>query len=718
MSHLFFGIVRHRRMVIVASVVITAVATALASTVRVDYSVEQFFPTWGDERAVFDEYRRIFPREDAQVAFFLETRAGLDARSLRVLERVAESFREAGIEEIVWAGLIPGVREAVEGGGGGWTPAPGAAAAHPLAGWVWNDDGSVHVVQGVLPPALNRDAARRGVEDQLTGRLEAMEIEGRWALSGTPVLRAQIPELLALDQTLFLGGGIALFFVFLYGFFRRLGQVLVSLAAVVPAYLVTLAAMAVMGKQITLLTSFIPIVILVVGICDTTHILLRWRHLRGRGAPQEGAVVEAFGELAGSCFFTSLTTAIGFASLMATGIGIVADFGLFAALAILCTFAFSMTLLPALLASGRAQAPDASRRPPPAPAPGLGLVRRARRAAIRRSWWVLPAFGVTAVAGLVMGSGISIDTYLVDDLKEESRIIQDLRWIEGAGFGLFQTNLFLRGDASSLTNPEMLTWIRRFQDRVEAEPLVTGTLGLPDLAEVGLEDAALSDWLYRPDLQAAQVVVVVRDAGSRQTLPFLERMDDWLRANPPPVGAADLTGTVRMAHTFSFHVLRSFGPSILLALGVIWMVMSLLFRSARMGLLAMIPNVFPLLVLLGVMALAGVALKPSTILIFSIAFGIAVDDSIHLMGRFQHLHRSRGWAPRRALRGAIRDTGPALVLSTLVVGGGFLLLLVSQFQVLFLVGLLTAVTAATALVADLFLLPALLQWSFKPERAA
>jgi predicted RND superfamily exporter protein len=169
-----------------------------------------------------------------------------------------------------------------------------------------------------------------------------------------------------------------------------------------------------------------------------------------------------------------------------------------------------------------------------------------------------------------------------------------------------------------------------------------------------------------------------------------------------------VTGTVVMAHTFSSHVLRSFGPSILLTLVLIWLIMTLLFRSMRLGLGALVPNVFPLVVLAGAMVALGVSLKPSSILVFSIAFGIAVDDSIHLMGRFGHL-LARGHSRERALRRALRDTGPALVMSTVVVSAGFSLLLLSRFQLLHLVGLLTATTAMAALVADLFLFPALLR---------
>lgn len=121
-----------------------------------------------------------------------------------------------------------------------------------------------------------------------------------------------------------------------------------------------------------------------------------------------------------------------------------------------------------------------------------------------------------------------------------------------------------------------------------------------------------------------------------------------------------------------------------------------------LGLLALVPNSFPLVALIGVMALLDVALMPSSILVFPLAFGIAVDDSIHLMGRFTHLVRS-GLGRGRVARAAIRETGPALVMSTVVVITGFALLLVSRFELLHLVGLLSAVTAVTALLGDLVL---------------
>jgi predicted RND superfamily exporter protein len=681
----------------IGAVVVVAALTA-ASGVRVDYSVEQFFPTWGQERAIFDEYRATFLGEDAQVAFFLATPDGLDAPSREILDDVARAFESRGIRDVQWPGGVEVV---------------GPLGEHPLYGGVLsNPDGTVHAVQGRLAAEENHDAGRRAVVGALTDDIEALGIERRWSLSGVPVIRAQVPELLEVDQTVLLGGGIVLFFVLLALYFRHLGLALIGLAAVLPGYAVTLAVMALTDTPVTILTSFIPIVILVVGVCDTTHLLEHWCRARAGGADRVEAVSRTFAALAVSCFFTSVTTALGFASLAATGIGVVADFGLFTALAVMTTYLFTVSVLPALMALVR----SAPRRPTRPRGPIGGLVRASRRVLAAGSPAVLGGFALVGLGALALGSTLQIDTYLVDDLKDDARIKQDMRWIEASGFGLFQTNLYVRADADSLVTPEMVAWMARFEEAVADEDLVVAGYGLPDLERAAgvpvahlarLRPRQVPDWMLNREQGAAQVMLTVRDGGSRRTLAFLERADDFLVNDPPPYGTADLTGTVRMAHTFSFHVLRSFGPSIALALVLIWLVMAVLFRSARMGLVAMVPNVFPLVVLAGAMAVLGVPLKPSTILVFSIAFGIVVDDSIHLMSRYTHL-RAQGRSDGRALRGALRQTGPALVLSTVVVSTGFSLLMLSRFELLFLLGLLTAITALTALAVDMLALPALL----------
>ncbi len=491
-----------------------------------------------------------------------------------------------------------------------------------------------------------------------------------------------------------------------------------------------------------MLTGFIPIIVLVVGGSDIVHLLTRYRGLRASGGDNAGAIVASFAELATPCFYTSLTTAIGFLSLVGTRIGIVIDFGVFTALAIFLTYAFSMTLLPVLLTLYRRERLDSR---------GLEarwisrVVGRAAALALRPSWKLTIGFALTGLVGLGLALSLRVDSYLIDDLKKSAAVRRDLIWVEENGFGIYQVVLFLRQtDERPLHHPDALRWIADFQRFVGSEPVVVNSFGLPDLlrplrraatdgardeatlpasleeasqliflAELG--DAAVFEDVYRELEGEAQVIVSVRDAGSRLMLPFLARVDRYLDEHPLPVGVAYSTGTVKLIQNYSAQVLKNFGPSLLIAVLLICGVMSFMFRSLRQGLVGLVPNFFPLLTLLAVMKLAGFALKPSTILVCSIAFGLAVDSTIHVLGRFRQVIGA-GWSLRTALERSVRDTGPAIVMTTVVVSAGFSLLMASRFEVLFLVGLMTVVSAVAAVAADLYLFPALIAAAWHPSK--
>ena len=159
-------------------------------------------------------------------------------------------------------------------------------------------------------------------------------------------------------------------------------------------------------------------------------------------------------------------------------------------------------------------------------------------------------------------------------------------------------------------------------------------------------------------------------------------------------------------------IVGGFGGSLALAALLIVLLMAWRFRSLAQGLVALVPNALPLVALLGVMRLGGFDVKPSTLLVFSVAFGVAVDDTIHLLGRVSALLRE-GRSVDEAIDAGLRTTGRALLLTSVVLGGGFAVLLASDFQFLFLVGLMTAVAVVVALLADLLVYPALLRWSLR-----
>ena len=219
-----------------------------------------------------------------------------------------------------------------------------------FSGLLWNEDQSVFTVSGYLEPELNTHERRTEIEEAVTEALETIDDAAtRATLAGVPVFRARIPKMLEVDQALFLGGGFLVFCGILFYFFRHLGHVMLCLTSVFPAYLCAVALLGLSGRSISILTSFIPIIVLVVGVSDAIHLLARYRHNRSEVGDNEEAIARTFSELSVACFYTSATTAIGFLSLVGTRIGIIMEFGFFTAVAILLTYVFSMTLLPALL---------------------------------------------------------------------------------------------------------------------------------------------------------------------------------------------------------------------------------------------------------------------------------------------------------------------------------------------------------------------------------
>lgn len=762
LSVLFQKLVRHRRTVLVVTAIVAGVAAIGATRTRVDYGVEHFFLPAGPEREAFDRYRKSFPQEDTRITLFWEPRGTPSLRMYRDMERAARVFEEMGLKNVRWLGTARVAVSQPLGDDSALSLLPlialesstdssiaRALTRHRrdplLQGFLWDTAQTVFAIHGDIAPELNRDPERRLLEEDLTSRLGSLELsDAQIILGGLPVSRSRAPKLLAQDlQFLALVAFLLSGLVLLY-FLRNAIQVLLMLASVVPAYLCTIGLMGFLGKPITVLTSFIGIIVLVVGMSDSVHLVVEFRHRLTAGGTVRKAVRETFATFAIPCFYTCLTTAIGFGGLMTTRIGIVVDFGAFTSLAILLTYVFSMTLLPVALSfSSRRVFDDRGLS-----APWLRwLVASAVRGARGTSIATVALFVLVAGAALSLGLKLRVNTLLIDDIRDDTAIMRDIRWIERHGFGLFQLAVHLKQTgAQPLHHPDALRWMQEFRTFTRQEPVVQQTMALPDLlvplrrslmgtspddhglpasvqqaAQLVLiaemDDPELVRSVYLEQQGEAQVIVTVRDTGSIAMTPFLERVDQYLLAHPVPDGQAVKTGTVVMINSFTAQLLRNLGPSVIGDIVLISLVLIWLFRSVRVGLFAVIPNVFPLLVLMGALQIGGFDLKPSTILVFSIAYALAVDNTVHLLSRFLAVVRSApARSPESALEDTLRAAGPSVVMTSLVVTAGFAVLTLSQFQVLFLIGLMTVVSGVAELAGDLYLLPHLLRLAAKRTR--
>ena len=729
-----------------------------ARAVRVDYSAEQFLVFEGDAQEVFEQYKEHFPREDLQVSAFLETTGPFTTDDYQTLEQLANAFTNAGLDPVRWIGATDFIQEVVIDGESAvefvrledQSDVSDATLQtileprreHPLfMGTLWNQDLTVFGVHGYLAPTENNDAHRREVTAALQSTIvDLSETSGRIVLSGLPVLRTTIPLALEADMTRLLGIGIIISFIILWLYFRRFSIAVLCFAGVVPAIVLTLGLMGYAGQSISVLTSVVPIVILVVALSDATHLVVGTREAWRNGRTISEAVVHTFTSLSRSCFFTSLTTALGFAGLIATRNHLIGEFGVLSALAVIVAYLVTLTLLPALLAFTKDLGPHQEW----GERLWQGILTRVESLLQLPVVWPSAAFGLLLAVGLIAGSQLRVEAYIIDDLKERDTILEELRWIENEGFGLFQINVYLDQESDEGHSLEMLQWIEEFQAFVEEDPAVLGSVGLPQIvnelgtaygtqpagsdptSEIGSaevrtkqeiaellflaeleDDDALRD-VYLRDAGVGQMIVLVKDQGSQVLSPLTARVEDRLQSHPPPTGRATATGTVKLTTVLWEQLISRFVPGIAFSIVLVWLALSWMFRSVWLGLLAVVPNLVPLVLLLGLMGLGGFDLKPSNILVFAIAFGIVADDTIHFLGALARNLRSSNQI-HTVLAQTIREVGPALVLVTVVVVAGFTALMASRFQALFLIGFLTASAAVLALLADLVGFPALLR---------
>ena len=734
-----------------------------ARAVRVDYSAEQFLVFEGDAQEVFEQYKEHFPREDLQVSAFLETTGPFTTDDYQTLEQLANAFTNAGLDPVRWIGTTDFIQEVVIDGESAvefvrledQSDVSDATLQtileprreHPLfMGTLWNQDLSVFGVHGYLAPTENNDAHRREVTAALQSTIvDLSETSGRIVLSGLPVLLTTIPLALEADMTRLLGIGIIISFIILWLYFKRFSIALLCFAGVVPAIVLTLGLMGYAGQSISVLTSVVPIVILVVALSDATHLVVGTREAWRNGLTISDAVVHTFTNLSRSCFFTSLTTALGFAGLIATRNHLIGEFGVLSALAVIVAYLVTLTLLPALLAFTKDLGPHQEW----GERLWQGILTRVESLLQLPVVWPSAAFGLLLAVGLIAGSQLRVEAYIIDDLKERDTILEELRWIEDEGFGLFQINVYLDQESDEGHSPEMLQWIEEFQAFVEEDPAVLGSVALPQIvnelgtaygtqpvgsdptSEIGSaevrtrreiaellflaeleDDDALRD-VYLRDAGVGQMIVLVKDQGSQVLSPLTARVEDRLQSHPPPTGRATATGTVKLTTVLWEQLISRFVPGIAFSIVLVWLALSWMFRSVWLGLLAVVPNLVPLVLLLGLMGLGGFDLKPSNILVFAIAFGIVADDTIHFLGALARNLRSSNQI-HAVLAQTIREVGPALVLVTVVVVAGFTALMASRFQALFLIGLLTASAAVLALLADLVGFPALLRIVARP----
>jgi uncharacterized protein len=507
--------------------------------------------------------------------------------------------------------------------------------------------------------------------------------------------------------------------------FRTFRGVLISLSAPGAAVVFFLGLSTRLGS-ISLIEIAVPGLLLVIGLCDAVHLVCAFEETRREVADRHEAVVQTMAHVGSACLWTSFTTALGFLSLLTADHAAVRDLALTAAVGVGIAFLTVVTVVPLLLALWPARKP----------APTVFWVARVTRALGAPAGRVA-ALGFLALS-LVGLTRLTVNSRWIEELPPSNEVARELHWYEDRIGGLLSIELHVRGP---LDAPGSIRAIEALQRTVCQEDGVTRAesytlwvreilTGNPGATDTQLRAAVamlkgvgelFPRHLLTPDFSEGRVCFSARDMSTQRYL-HLKDVLDREAAKLPAHLTAEVAGYERMAHESSRLVVTTMLRGFVLTLVSVCVLIGLIFRSWRVGLISVFPNAIPILCGLGVAGWLGIDLRIGVVMVFCVGVGLAVDDTIHLLSRFVLESRRNPSAPvGDRVSAALGVTGNALFVTSAVLLFGALCHLPAEFRSLRDTGAILATIVTVAYIADIAFLPRLMtrflgneRWGEKP----
>ena len=558
-------------------------------------------------------------------------------------------------------------------------------------------------------------------------------------VAGTPVLTGQFALMMQADMGRFTALALLIIVISLAMLFRRVGAVLVPLVTVICSVISTMSIMAGTGTPLTSPTQIIPTFLLAVGVGGSVHIMTIYYQGRRRGLTKEDGLAHALGHSGLAVIMTSLTTAGGLLSFVAAELLPISHFGVFAPIGVMVSLFYTLTMLPALVAisPGRSRAQ--------AEAKSLFFTQRllidAGVFSTRHSTPILVATFVLVVVSVYGASMIRVAHSPFDWFPEGDMVRRGMETMDTNMGGMGNIELIVdTGRVNGFHDPAFLESADRLRDYIYTLDIRDVRAGKvqsltdvlkethralnenrieyyaipedPNLVSQELllfENAGSDDVedLVDSTFQSGRITVRVPMNDAMAFPPFIQAVVEEAERVFGPEVSIRVSGIVHVIGATMTAVVQTMLRSYAMALAIITPLMVLLIGNVRVGLLAMIPNLTPILLTLGIMGWADIPLDTFTLLIGSVAMGLAVDDTIHFMHNFRRYFDEHANV-EVAVRKTLETTGQALLFTSIVLALGFAIYTQAYLTNLFYFGLLTALTIVFAFLADIVLAPALL----------
>ncbi|MBP8790646.1 MAG: MMPL family transporter [Breznakibacter sp.] len=608
-------------------------------------------------------------------------------------------------------------------------------------GMLYNQESDAYLMAITLDPSILQSARRVALIDQI--KKVGLDYQTRTGTqvhySGLPYIRVVTAEMVKQELNMFviLAGIITM--VIMFVFFRSLRTVLLSMLVVSISVVWALGIQGLFGYKITILTGMIPPLLIVIGIPNVIFILNKYHNEYRRHNNKIKSIQRVIRKIGNASFLTNLTTALGFGTFVFTSSKILVEFGVIASINIMCVYLICLLVIPILFSY--------------MPAPSAKKLEHLDNKMMGRVVNVLnrinqhhrrPVYIFTIallVFGLIGITKMKTTGYMLDDIPHEDPLYLDLKFFEKNFDGLMPVEIMVDTQKpNGVFQVGNMTKLDQLQSEISAMPEFSQALSLVEAvkfarqsfyngneARYGIPNNQERGFIlsYVGKSQGGQAKLIntfVDSLKQRTRLSFrmadvgtthMRELEQQVQAAIDSTFPGDkyftrLTGASIIFFKGTDYLITNLFSSLALAIFLISLFMAWMFKSKRMVLVSLIPNMVPLIMTAGLMGYFGIPIKPSTILVFSIAFGISVDDAIHYLSKYRLDLKETNWSIRAAVFLALKETGVSMIYTSIILFFGFGIFSVSQFGGTQALGMLIAITLLVAMFSNLILLPSLL----------
>ena len=587
---------------------------------------------------------------------------------------------------------------------------------------------------------VNTPVRRDFVVNDLIPLLAAFEKEHdlKVRASGMPYIRTLNAQNIVDEIGWFVGGALLVTSLIFFFFFRSYRATFISMITVVIGVMWAFGFLGLLRYEITVLTALIPPLIIVIGIPNCIFLINKYQQEYKKHGNQVKALQRVIAKVGNATLMTNITTASGFATFILTESSLLKEFGIVASINIIGIFLLSLLIIPIIY----------SYMPPPKErhlkhlgkrwierfVDWMEHVVRNHRIAIFIASILLLIFSIIGIYQ------IKVSGSLIEDMPKKTSFFKDIRFFEQEFDGIMPLEILI--DTKRKKGVMKLATLKRMDELsalIEEQPELSKPISIVNLVKYSKqayyngspkyyqlptsnerafilpyassfsEDTNLMTSYVDSTGQYARITTFMKDIGTDQ----MERAENNLRTKIATLFPEDryevtMTGKALVFQKGTNYLVKNLVISLSLAVLLIALFMAWMFRSLRMILVSLIPNLLPLLITAGLMGFLGVPIKPSTILVFSIAFGISVDDTIHFLAKYRQELRANKWKIKKSVYASLRETGVSMFYTSIVLFFGFSVFMISSFGGTVALGGLVSATLLFAMLANLLLLPALL----------